>query len=346
MSEPQTEEIRRQEALSKLELLDKPEEERFHRITRLVRRHFHAAAAAITLIDGKRAYHLASDGAVNQRQRPRSRSLCSHVVEGKAPVVIADHSADSLTPIYKELVERLDLNFYAGVPILTPEGHAIGALCVMDHIPRRFDRRELESLADFAAIVQDEILIKRATQANRELISQVEKLRIRAFVDPLTSVWNRGGIFDVLKREVERARRSNQNLSLCMLDLDHFKRINDNFGHLVGDDVLKEMCLRVTGAVRPYDALGRYGGEEFLLVFPETNLEQAQAQAERVRQAVGNRPFQLTKETSETITISIGVAEFREDEEIDSAVDRADKALYQAKKEGRNKVVSAGSASP
>ena len=131
-----------------------------------------------------------------------------------------------------------------------------------------------------------------------------------------------------------------------MLDLDHFKRINDNFGHLVGDDVLKEMCLRVTGAVRPYDALGRYGGEEFLLVFPETNLEQAQAQAERVRQAVGNRPFQLTKETSETITISIGVAEFREDEEIDSAVDRADKALYQAKKEGRNKVVSAGSASP
>ena len=204
-----------------------------------------------------------------------------------------------MTEVYRTLVERLDLNFYAGMPIITPEGHAVGALCVMDHIPRRFDRRDLESLADFAGIVEDEILIKSATQANRELISQVEKLRIRAFVDPLTGVWNRG------------------------------------------DEVLKEMCLRVTGAVRPYDALGRYGGEEFVLVFPETTVEQAAAQAERVREAVGGRPFQLTDEAQETITISIGVAEMGRGEKMENALDRADRALYQAKNAGRNRVVRA-----
>ncbi len=341
MEEPRNEEQQRLQAVSKLELLDRPEEERFARITRLVRRHFRAAAAAITLIDQDRAYYLSQDGLGPDRQSARSNSLCSYVVQGKAPVVVADHSADSLTEVYRTLVDRLDLKFYAGMPIITPEGHAVGALCVMDHIPRRFDRRDLESLADFAAIVEDEILIKTATLANRDLISQVEKLRIRAFVDPLTGVWNRGGLFDLINREVERARRSEDPLSICMLDLDRFKRINDNYGHLVGDEVLKEMCLRVTGAVRPYDALGRYGGEEFVLVFPETNLEQAAAQAERVREAVGNRPFQMTDRAEETITISIGIAEMRKGEKMESALDRADKALYRAKNTGRNKVVRA-----
>ena len=126
-----------------------------------------------------------------------------------------------------------------------------------------------------------------------------------------------------------------------MLDLDRFKRINDNYGHLVGDEVLKEMCLRVNKAVRPYDALGRYGGEEFVLVFPETKLKQAVAQAERVREAVGGQPFQLTDDAQETITISIGVAEFQTDEKLEGALDRADRALYRAKDEGRNRVVSA-----
>jgi diguanylate cyclase (GGDEF)-like protein len=339
MNEPQTEEGRRLEALANLGLLDKPEEERFQRITRLVRNHFRASASAITLLDQDRAYYLAHDG-LESRQSPRSNALCSHVVEGKVPVVVADHSADSLTEVYKKLVERLNLSFYAGVPIITPEGYAVGALCVMDHIPRKFTRRELESLADFAAIVEDEILMRRATETNRELISQVEKLRIRAFVDPLTAVWNRSGISDVLRREMERSVRSQQPLSVCMLDLDHFKRINDTYHHQAGDKVLKDVCLRVREAVRSYDALGRYGGEEFLLVFPETNLEQARSQAERVRKAVGNTPFEVRPGVEETVTVSIGVAQLGAEEKAEGAIARADTALYQAKENGRNRVVT------
>ena len=206
MNEPPGEEQQRLVAVNQLELLDKPEEERFARITRLVRRHFRSAAAAITLVDKDRAYYLSQDGLGPKRQTRRSNSLCSYVVQGKAPVVVADHSADSLSEVYKSLVDRLGLNFYAGMPIIIPDGYAVGALCVMDHIPRRFDRRDLESLADFAAIVADEITIKSTAEAHRELISQVEKLRIRAFVDPLTGVWNRGGLFDLVNREVARIR--------------------------------------------------------------------------------------------------------------------------------------------
>jgi diguanylate cyclase (GGDEF)-like protein len=343
MDTPQAEERLRLEALTNLDLLDKPAEERFQRIARLVRSHFRASASAITLLDADRAYYLAHDGLKN-RQTPRSSTLCSHVVEGKTPVVVADHSADSLTELYKNLIEKLNLSFYAGVPIITPEGYAVGALCVMDHIPRKFTRRELELLADFAAIVEDEILIRRATQTNRELISQVEKLRMRAFVDPLTGVWNRSGIFDVLRRESERTRRSGQPLTVCMLDLDHFKRINDTYHHQAGDEVLKETCVRVTEAVRSYDALGRYGGEEFLLIFPETDLAQAEQQAQRVRKAVGGEPFQVKPEVEETVTISVGVAQLGSEESLEQAIARADDALYQAKESGRNKVVCAANA--
>lgn len=337
MNLPHEEDLRLK-AVASLELLDKPEEERFQRIVRLVRRHFQAAAGAITLLDKERAYYLAQEG-LQGRQSPRSKSLCSQVVKGKQPVVIAEHSEDSQSPLYRELTQRLNLSFYAGMPILTPDGYAVGALCVMDHIPRKFSRRELESLADFAAIVQDEILIKQAAQTNRELISQVEKLRIRAFIDPLTSVWNRGAIFDLLQRELHRSRRTGQSLSLCMLDLDHFKTFNDKHGHQVGDAVLQEMCRRVRQSVRPYDALGRYGGEEFLLVFPETDLSQACTQAERVREAIGGTPFELSDTVSETVTISIGVAQVDSNEDIDKTIERADKALYEAKRSGRNKVI-------
>ncbi|MFA5508885.1 MAG: sensor domain-containing diguanylate cyclase [Vulcanimicrobiota bacterium] len=339
MTEPHGEESLRLKALAALELLDQPEEERFQRITRLVRRHFQAAGSAITLIDKERAYFLARDGMSSARETPRSKTLCSQVVIGRRPVVVSDHSPDSLTPAYQGLVEQLSLNFYAGMPLLTPDGYAVGALCVMDHIPRKFSRRELESLADFAAIVENEMLFKAAAENQRELISQVEKLRIRAFLDPLTGVWNRGGLFDVLNREVERARRSSSPLTLCMLDLDRFKRINDTYGHPVGDEVLKELCLRVRAAVRPYDALGRYGGEEFILVFPETTLQQAESQAERVREAVGGQPFQLPGAREETITISIGVAELQDEEKVEATIERADRALYRAKREGRNRVV-------
>ena len=341
MSTPAEEEEKRLQAVRDLGLLDRPEEERFRRIARLARQHFRAGSCAITLVDEDRAFYVSLVGADKTDNSIRSDTLCGRVVAGKEPVVVSDSSKEASSQLYKELIERLDLNFYAGVPILNPEGYAVGALCIMDHIPRRFTRRELEALADFAAIVEDEMMIRRASATRWELIGQLEKLRIKAFVDPLTNVWNRGAIFDILNREIERALRSKHCISCCMMDLDRFKRINDTYGHQAGDEVLVETCERTRNCVRPYDALGRYGGEEFLLIFPETSLEQATAQAERIRQAIGGRPFVFGQGDSETITISIGVAEFRHQEDVNEFLGRADQALYKAKHLGRDRVEGA-----
>lgn len=328
----------RVEAVRSLGLLDQPEEERFQRITRLARRHFRSARCAITLVDTDRVVLLAQDGGSDKTCLPRDQSFCSRVVAEKVPVVLAEESDDSERSLYLDLAERLGLHFYAGVPILNPDGYAVGALCLVGHVPRRFSRRDLESLADFAAIVEDEMMLGRADKTQRELISQVERLRIKAFIDPLTGTWNRGAIFDVLERESERARRGDSPLAICLFDLDRFKRINDTYGHQVGDLVLQETCLRVRNCIRPYDALGRYGGEEFIVVFPDCNYEQSMSQAERIRQAVEAGPFEVGP-SKETITISVGVALFSADESVDKLIARADKALYRAKDEGRNRVV-------
>ncbi len=337
-------EAKRLQAVRDLGLLDQPEEERFRRITRLARRHFRASSCAITLIDEERYFHVAQDGLSKRGAGKKANSLCSQVVQGKAPVVIAESSPDSQSSHYRSLLERLQLTFYAAVPILSPDGYAVGALCIMDHAMKRFSRRDLESLADFAAIVEDEMMFKRADIDRRELIGQVEKLRFRAFTDPLTQVWNRGAIFDILNRETERAARSGSDLSVCMLDLDHFKRINDTYGHQKGDDVLVETCVRIRSSIRPYDGTGRYGGEEFLIVFPETSGEQAFAQAERIRRAICSRPFDIGEDHKETISVSIGVAVARPKESIKSLIERADIALYRAKNQGRNQVVLAETA--
>lgn len=338
MCETTPPEEKRLEAVRSLNLLDRPEEERFQRITRLVRRHFRAARCAITLVDEHRAYSLAQDGEVRSVERSRADSLCASVVSGKVPLVVSE-SSDADIGTYAELVERLNLKFYAGVPILNPDGFAVGALCVVDHAPRRFSRRDLESLADFAAIVEDEIMLRRADSSQRELISQVERLRIKAFVDPLTGVWNRGAIFEILLRESERSRRVGHPLGLCMFDLDHFKRVNDTYGHQVGDLVLQETCRRARNCIRPYDALGRYGGEEFLVVFPDSGYDQSLRQAERLRRAVGEEPFDLGKSQKGHITVSVGVALYSPQEELNGLVARVDQALYKAKHQGRNIVV-------
>lgn len=331
------EETRRLKAVQALGLIDQPEEERFQRITRLARRHFRTARCAISLVDSDRVVTLAQDGGSKRSSQPRDQSFCTRVIAEKTPVVICQEEEDSERNRFGDFADQLGIRFYAGVPLLNPEGYAVGALCVVDNIPRRFCRRDLESLADFAAIVEDVMMMGRVDRSRRELTSQVERLRIRALIDPLTGIWNRGAVFEVLEREAERAQRKGHPLAVCMFDLDRFKRINDTYGHQTGDVVLQETCVRVKNSIRPYDSLGRYGGEEFLVVLPDCDYRQSMALAERIREAVEAEPFDLGS-ASETITISVGVALLSPEETLETLIERADKALYRAKDKGRNRV--------
>ncbi|BDU75383.1 GGDEF domain-containing protein [Mesoterricola sediminis] len=157
--------------------------------------------------------------------------------------------------------------------------------------------------------------------------------------DTLTGLANRRTVLEELQRRFDLSRRHRRPLSLVMCDLDHFKRINDTLGHLAGDQVLRDFGARVAGGLRTTDVAGRIGGEEFLIVLPETDREGGLLLAERLRTAAASEPYHLPSGPV-TVTCSIGVAERREEDRDGGALmGRADRALYLAKRDGRNQVV-------
>jgi diguanylate cyclase (GGDEF)-like protein/PAS domain S-box-containing protein len=166
-----------------------------------------------------------------------------------------------------------------------------------------------------------------------------EKLRNLAITDSLTNVFNRRHFFSLAQNEIERARRYNRDLSIILFDIDHFKSVNDSFGHLVGDQVLEMLASYCKSNLRSFDVIGRYGGEEFIVLLPETNLRRAAQIAERLRrQALAvHIP---TEHGSPSITISLGVAGIKPGQPatLDELINTADKALYRVKAEGRNHV--------
>ncbi len=200
-----------------------------------------------------------------------------------------------------------------------------------DYLSKPFDRSELR--ARLRAGRRILTLQEEQTQAR-------DQLHFQATHDGLTAIWNRTTILDLLNREFENNARSIKTTGVIMLDLDHFKRVNDTYGHHAGDAVLKESVKRIQESVRSYDLVGRYGGEEFLVVLPDCEQEEVEACAERVRWAVASGPVFLDG-VSIPVTASIGTAVANP--LVNSAKDAlaaADSALYRAKNSGRNKVIS------
>ena len=179
----------------------------------------------------------------------------------------------------------------------------------------------------------------RILDLQKELIEAREALRIQATQDALTGCWNRRTIFEILDREFQRAKRETVSIGVVLGDLDHFKHINDTHGHQVGDLVLQESSRRMRSMMRQYDAVGRYGGEEFLMVLPGCDWQKAVNQAERVRTCLESKPIVLPDGQPITVTMSLGVSasDLHTYDSVDALVHAADQALYRAKNSGRNR---------
>jgi diguanylate cyclase (GGDEF)-like protein len=229
---------------------------------------------------------------------------------------------------------------YTYILMLTSRGRQEDIVAAMDagvddYLKKPFDAQELRARLRAG----DRIL-----SLEQKLMCALETSEFRATHDFLTGLHNRGAILDLLKRELSRREREQSALGVCIVDVDHFKSINDTYGHLAGDEALKRLAVCMTTTVRPYDSVGRYGGEEFLVIAPNCNLGQAARLAERIRQVVSAAEVQIDGR-SITITVSLGVSAVSRDTgmvTVSALLQAADAALYRAKEKGRNRVEVAG----
>lgn len=198
-----------------------------------------------------------------------------------------------------------------------------------DYIIKPFDIHELKARLRAG---------RRILELQEQLVSARERLRVEATHDSLTGLLNRMAILENLDRELARATRKGGPVSLVMADIDHFKIINDTYGHLVGDAVLREVAERIQKAVRSYDVVGRYGGEEFLIVSPGCSGEEAAKQSERIREALSAQPLCLPDHSIQT-TMSFGIAMCGTNAaDAQELLRLADESLYLAKRGGRDRV--------
>ncbi|WP_332847625.1 GGDEF domain-containing protein [Pseudomonas lactucae] len=217
------------------------------------------------------------------------------------------------------------------------ESHLEGLLGTMDEHQQQRDQREQEVAARLKGLAERVANMEQEAQGYRE---HLEVQRQKALIDPLTGLPNRAAWSERLDQEVNAWHQRGNSLSLAMLDLDHFKRINDGYGHLAGDKVLKIIANVLSKRLRPTDFIARFGGEEFVLLMPDSPLADALAVGEVLRNAIEACPFHFKGEPV-TITVSMGVAQLQSGERSELALKRADEALYRAKAAGRNQVQAA-----
>ncbi len=261
--------------------------------------------------------------------------LC-RAMETREKIVINDVLHDSLTDPFARQLRRSGITSLIVIPIVLFDQNVGSFLLRAARSNGPFSSREIsfcEIVAEAAASALERAqLFESIQRAN-------ERLEFLAVTDGLTGLYNHRFFHERLEEEFERSRRYDLPLSCLILDVDNFKRINDTYGHIEGDTVLREIALRTSQMVRKSDVVARYGGEEFVVIMPQTGFKGAKAQAERIRREIGGRPYKGLPE-NEPITVSIGVTVLdpKAMPNCEALIRAADDALYRAKRDGKNRV--------
>jgi diguanylate cyclase (GGDEF)-like protein len=330
-------EERRMDAVRQLNILDTPAEERFDRIPRLARRLFQVPMATLGLVDSTREWFKASIG-MQHEQVGRRVSFAAHIVAEEGEIVVPDTRNDPRFARNLLVVDEPYIRFFAGHPLRSRDGSVVGAICLYDVRSRGFDGDDLATLRDLAAITDAELNVSRLTPALRELMARARATG-EARIDPMTRLWNRAAVLEIVDREIGYAREVVRPLSLLIVDVDGLKAVNDRYGTPRGDEALTEIARRLRSVLRPYDSIGRYGGEEFLILLPDAAPEAAWSAGERLRAEMAERAVL----PGVPLTISVGIASLSGDmTRAGDLVRKAERGLLEVKKTGGNRVYVQG----
>jgi diguanylate cyclase (GGDEF)-like protein len=348
----------RLEALRQLELLDTPREPEFDELAEMAAVICETPISCVTFVDEKRQWFKAVHG-LDFRETSREVAICSHAIRQRDLLQVEDASLDPRFCDFN-IVTDGTIRFYAGIPIHDAAGLPLGTLCVMDNVSRRLHRMQEDALRVLAqkantrlALRGQRLKLERALSATkaankqlaeneravrlyqRQLEAANQRLLQMAMTDPLTGLLNRRAFYERLPVVFAESRRHGKPLSVLLLDVDDFKACNDRFGHDVGDQVLALFSHVLRQTVRASDMVVRYGGEEFLVLLPETGEEDAMKLGDRIL-----RDMRSTAWPNGTVTASIGCASLSAKTPSGAAiVAEADEALYSAKRCGKDCVV-------
>lgn len=306
-------------ALKRYDVLDTPAEAQFDKITDLVRNVLGVPMSAVSLIDTDRQW-LKSRPGIDATETARDVAFCDYTIRSRSPMVVSDAEIDDRFRDNPLVLGHPDIRSYAGVPLETPDGYNVGSLCAIDTKPRDFDPAQISILKGLAALVVEQLELRRIAQR-----------------DHLTGALSRRAFIADMDKAIALNGRHGRPAALLLLDIDHFKAVNDTYGHPVGDRVLAMVAKCAMKTKRPSDSFGRLGGEEFGLLLNETSESEAYKAAERFRSAIARITVDHDPPIKVTASFGVSVLDGLHGDSTAWMTD-ADDALYRAKRDGRNRV--------
>jgi diguanylate cyclase (GGDEF)-like protein len=325
--------------LHSLDVLGSPLQGKFERITRLARNLFEVPIAFISLNDDQHLLFKSLLG-TNVVEISHVASFCEHVFLTEEVFTVPETFMDERFSKDSYVTGAPNIRFYAGYPIQLNH-QKLGTVSLVDHKPRYFSSDQLILLKDVAALIETEIQNYAISSDKGKLALDLDQARLASMVDPLTNLWNRQGIYNILKHRMDEYLLNGTSFAVAILDIDNFKAINDTYGHESGDQTLKTIANILIEGCRETDAIGRWGGEEFLILINESNVNYVNEIAERIRSTLESQKVSVLFAPPLDITVTIGLTGILPwtYPTLEEMINKADQALYQGKRGGRNQVV-------
>ena len=326
-------------ALTAYEILDTPPDIAFDEIAQIAALICDVPIVVINFIDRDRQWFKSVLG-LNVRETPLDISICAHAILQPDLFVVRDTKRDPRFANNPLVTGEPKLRFYAGALLKNEDSYPLGTLCVLDYHPRDLSEKQRFALSALANQVMTQLELLRHHKKQAALIQELQaahaELLQQASTDPLSGLLNRRAFEKHLNYELALIRRGAAVAALVMIDFDHFKRINDDFGHNIGDEVIQRFAQRCQNIFRQADVISRWGGEEFVVLMPITSQAEALQAVERLHQSLKDTPIAYAGQQPVFITISAGMCSLTADSEAPDSLRTADQLLYMAKSDGRN----------